>query len=398
MSFDQSLLLALYFLIIAMTVVLLAAWRFNKEVKGLREWFFGYLSAFINMTIFVMFPSISEFAFMLINQTTLMATGFFAFRGCCQHANIKPKLEKFAIPIIATSLLISSYFTTVENNLAIRFLIGSLVSGIFCISGALYLLRTSFQQRRFQYLFGVTLFTHGVFNSLRSTLFMEPIKAFLQAHSINPTDVILTEQILITSLLALGVLMMANELIAKELRNHAEQDSLTNMFNRRFFLKLLEKSKSLAVRTQKPLSLLVIDIDHFKLINDKFGHLAGDEVLISFANSAQKNLRAEDVMGRIGGEEFAIFLPNTNGESAVFFAERLRKAIEAQPAPSSKGDIPYTVSIGVTVITKDTPIEKALDEADLTMYQAKKNGRNRVEYLSPLDEAPGAIISLVQSS
>ena len=391
MSFDQSLLLALYFLIIAMMLVLLAAWRLNQEVKGLREWFLGYLSAFINMTIFVMCPSMPAFAFMLINQTTLMATGFFAFKGCCQHANIQSRLEKIAIPIIAVSLLISAYFTAVENNLALRFLIGSLVSGLFCISGALYLLRTSFEQRRFQYLFGITLLAHGVFNSLRSILFMDSVKQFLQANAINPTDAILIEQILITSLLALGVLMMTNELISKELRSHAEQDSLTNMFNRRFFLKLLEKSKSLAVRTQKPLSLLVLDIDHFKLINDKFGHLAGDEVLISFAKNAQKNLRAEDVMGRIGGEEFAIFLPNTNGESAVFFAERLRRMIEAQPAPTSKGDISYTISIGVTVIDKDTPIEQALDEADLTMYQAKRNGRNRVEYLLPLDKVQGAM-------
>ena len=96
-------------------------------------------------------------------------------------------------------------------------------------------------------------------------------------------------------------------------------------------------------------------------------------------------------MGRIGGEEFAIFLPNTNGESAVFFAERLRRMIEAQPAPSSKGNIPYTISIGVTVIDKDTPIEQALDEADLTMYQAKRNGRNRVEYLLPPDKVQVAM-------
>lgn len=134
MSFDQSLLLALYFLIIAMMLVLLAAWRLNQEVKGLREWFLGYLSAFINMTIFVMCPSMPAFAFMLINQTTLMATGFFAFKGCCQHANIQSRLEKIAIPIIAVSLLISAYFTAVENNLALRFLIGSRGCPEFCVN------------------------------------------------------------------------------------------------------------------------------------------------------------------------------------------------------------------------------------------------------------------------
>lgn len=263
--------------------------------------------------------------------------------------------------------------------MAIRFLLASLVSGILCISGATLLLRKGFKPLPFQFLFGATLFAHGLFNTLRPALFTQQATSFIQSLSIDPTDLILHEQILITSLLALGALMMSNELTSKELRSHAEQDSLTHLFNRRFFLKLFHKSKSLASRTKNPLSLLVLDLDHFKLINDKFGHIAGDEVLIHFAKNAQKNLRAEDVMGRIGGEEFAIFLPNTDGDSALLFAERLRKMIEAQPVSSSKGTITYTISIGVTTIRNVTTIEQALDEADLAMYKAKKKGRNRVE-------------------
>lgn len=384
MSFNQNLLLALYLLIIAMAIVLLVAWQFNKEIKGLREWFFGYLSALINMTIFITHPPISDLGFMLINQSTLMATGFFAFKGCCQHVDVKSGLEKFAIPIILVALSISIYFTMVENNLALRFFIGSLISGIFCMAGALYLIRHSFKQLHFHFLFSLTLFAHGLFNAVRSGLFITPVKDYIQSMSIDPTDIILYEQVLITPLLALGVLMITNELISRELRSHAELDSLTNMFNRRFFLKLLEKSKSLATRTKNPLALLVLDIDHFKLINDKFGHMAGDEVLISFANNAQKNLRSEDVMGRIGGEEFAIFLPNTNGDSAMLFAERLRKMIENHPATTAKGKIHYTISIGVTVIADNSSLEKALDDADLAMYQAKEKGRNRVESLLTL--------------
>lgn len=280
------------------------------------------------------------------------------------------------------ALGVSTYFTVVENNLAIRFFIASFVSGFFCITGSIYLLREGFKPLHFQFLFGITLFIHGVFNAVRSALFTHRAEAWIKSISIAPTDVILCEQILVTSLLALGVLMMTNEFISKELRSHAEHDSLTNLFNRRFFLKLLHQSKSLAIRTNNPLSLLVLDIDHFKSINDKFGHLAGDEVLIHFAKSAQKTLRAEDVMGRIGGEEFAIFLPNTDGDSAVLFAERLRKMIEAQATLTSKGRVQYTVSIGVKVVGNQTSIEKALDEADLAMYEAKKKGRNRVEYNS----------------
>ena len=382
MSFNYNLLLALYLLIIAMTLVLLAAWQFNKKIKGLREWFFGYLAALINMTFFILNPPVPEITFVLINQSTLMATGYFSLKGCCHLVNTRSLVEKIAIPIILITLVASTYFTVVENNLAIRFFIASFVSGLFCIIGSSYLLREGFKQLIFQFLFGITLFVHGFFNTVRSALFSDSAEAWIKSLGIAATDVILCEQILITSLLALCVLMMTNEFISKELRSHAEQDSLTNLFNRRFFLKLLHKSKSLAARTHKPLSLLVLDIDHFKSINDKFGHLAGDEVLIHFAKSVQKILRAEDVMGRIGGEEFAIFLPNTDGNSAVLFAERLRKTLENEAARTSKGNIQYTVSIGVKLVSNETAIEQALDEADLVMYEAKKKGRNRVEYKS----------------
>jgi len=380
MYFNPNLILALYLLVIFMTIVLCVAWYFNPEIKGLREWFFAYLSALINITFFITHAVDSEVLFMLINQVTLMGTGFFALKGCCRHMEIKCRVELIAIPIIIVILGISAYFTVMENKLPIRFFLSSLVSGVFFMSGAAYLLRDDFRTFPSRHLLGMTLFAHGLFNALRSGLFNNKVTAILETFSVAPTDLIIYEQLIMTSLLPLGVVMLANEVISLELRKHAEHDSLTSLYNRRMFLELLHKHKSLATRTRRPLSLLVLDIDNFKVINDSYGHLAGDEVLIAFADIMQNNLRKEDVVGRLGGEEFAIFLPNIATEDAISFAERLRAIIEAKPAITSKGEIRYTVSIGVTNVERDTPIAKAMDIADAAMYAAKRSGRNKVVY------------------
>jgi diguanylate cyclase (GGDEF)-like protein len=363
-----------------MTIVLFVAWHFNRGIKGLREWFIAYLSAFINITFFICNAVHSEFIFMLVNQTTLMGTGFFALKGCCRHMEIKCRIELIAIPIIVMVLGISSYFTIIQNNLPIRFFLSSLVSGLFFIAGAMYLLRDNFSASPFRYLFGLMLFAHGVFNTLRSGLFSNEFKAALEVISIVPTDLILYEQLVITSLLPLGVVLLTNEIISLKLRNYAEHDSLTNLYNRRIFLEFLHKNKSMPTRMKTPLSLLVLDIDNFKAINDNYGHLAGDEILIDFAKNVQNNLRKEDVIGRMGGEEFAIFLPSIPLEAAVTFAERLRTIIEAKPVLTSKGEINYTISIGITNIESHTSIEQALDAADSAMYEAKRSGRNKVIY------------------
>ncbi len=380
MYFNPNLILALYLLVIFMTIVLCVAWYFNPEIKGLREWFFAYLSALVNITFFITHAVDSEVIFMLINQTTLMGTGFFALKGCCRHMAIKCRVEFVAIPIIIIILGISTYFTVVENKLPIRFFLSSLISGMFFISGAAYLLRDDFSTFPSRHIFGMTLFAHGLFNVLRPALFSSKANAILEASSVVPTDLIIYEQLIMTSLLPLGVVMLANEVISLELRKHAEHDSLTSLYNRRMFLELLHKNKSLATRTKRPLSLLALDIDNFKVINDSYGHLVGDEVLIAFADIMQNNLRKEDVVGRLGGEEFAIFLPNIATEDAISFAERLRSIIEAKPAITAKGEIKYTVSIGVTNIERDTPIAKAMEVADAAMYVAKRSGRNKVVY------------------
>jgi diguanylate cyclase (GGDEF)-like protein len=129
-----------------------------------------------------------------------------------------------------------------------------------------------------------------------------------------------------------------------------------------------------------PTALLMLDLDWFKQVNDRYGHAVGDEVLQHFSHITQSSLRRIDLLGRLGGEEFAVLLPDTHADGAFEFAERLRDLTASEPAHTQAGDIVVTVSIGVTTFAAhDKNIDVILARADLALYRAKANGRNRVE-------------------
>ena len=156
-------------------------------------------------------------------------------------------------------------------------------------------------------------------------------------------------------------------------------DSLTGAFNRRYFMDAASREFSFHVRHQEPLTVLVMDIDHFKRLNDTYGHAIGDEAIRAFVNGCLGLLRREDVLGRTGGEEFGVLLPRTGSEGAIAMAERLRLAIEAIELPFGGTHIAFTVSIGVgDARDGDASVEAVLLRADRALYEAKAKGRNRV--------------------
>ncbi len=163
-----------------------------------------------------------------------------------------------------------------------------------------------------------------------------------------------------------------------ELLQSAATDSLTEALTRRAFKLDSEQLISLALRHQHDLSCLVLDIDHFKTVNDTYGHAAGDAVLKTVAAICKTALRAGDLFGRIGGEEFAIVLPHVNREGAAAVADKIRTLIASQRIEGDFGSLNVTASVGVstfTLVAKD--IETLLAQADAAMYQAKHDGRNR---------------------
>lgn len=165
------------------------------------------------------------------------------------------------------------------------------------------------------------------------------------------------------------------ELATKELANQARTDPMTGLLNRRGFALLWQRGMVLARRSGRPLSVIVIDIDHFKRVNDSFGHAAGDEVIKYLGRVMRQRLRASDVVARLGGEEFAAMLPDTDVKGAQAIAQALVDAIGAQPVPVV-GRI--TVSIGVASLAPNEDGAALLQRGDEALYRAKHGGRNQV--------------------
>ena len=170
-----------------------------------------------------------------------------------------------------------------------------------------------------------------------------------------------------------------NAKLFEKTQEMAITDSQTGLYNRRYFYMVLDNEIERAKRYQSPLSLIMMDIDHFKLVNDKFGHLAGDEVLRSISGMSKKLLRHIDSMFRFGGEEFIFILPETSQEEALHVAERIRSTIAEAAIKIKKGNVKLTVSIGVSEYGENhSAPNEFIESVDRTMYEAKKAGRNCV--------------------
>jgi two-component system, cell cycle response regulator len=164
----------------------------------------------------------------------------------------------------------------------------------------------------------------------------------------------------------------------KKLFESALRDGLTSTFNRRYFVDRLHTEVRFALRHEKSLALLFVDIDYFKKVNDQYGHVAGDEVLAGVARVMTETLRSEDVLARYGGEEFAVICREIDGEGASALGERLRKAVQDHKFEHAGKVIPVTVSIGAVAGRKIEDTQAFVAAADAAMYEAKRAGRNRV--------------------
>jgi two-component system cell cycle response regulator len=164
----------------------------------------------------------------------------------------------------------------------------------------------------------------------------------------------------------------------KQLFESALRDGLTNTFNRRYFLDRLHGELRFAVRHVKPIALLFVDIDHFKKINDTYGHQAGDQVLSAVARVMMTTIRAEDVLARYGGEEFAIICREIELGGAETLAKRLVAAVAERPFEFGGQRIPATISVGAAVDHGKSEAQALIAAADAAMYEAKRAGRNRV--------------------
>ena len=171
-----------------------------------------------------------------------------------------------------------------------------------------------------------------------------------------------------------------NAIIHDKLEQLSILDPLTKTYNRRFGMERLKEEFSRSIRTGIPIGVLMLDLDHFKNVNDTYGHIVGDKVLINFAAIVQKFMRKEDVLIRYGGEEFLVLLPGANFKAVNTVGEKIRRVIEETSVKHGEQDIKVTVSIGGSSIPECAceSFEQLVNNADTNLYEAKDTGRNKV--------------------
>lgn len=371
------------------TAVLYAVWHFNRQIPGLRLWMLSFLGASVLCATLLLRHRMPEVISVVLAQGASAAAAFLCWQGSRAYMNRPAIGARYAMGAIGTVLALSVYFTEVRPSAGARFVLLGLFSGACFLLTARTLAQGRIAQVPARYLLAGVMLVHGAWVVVRPALFglVAPTQTDLLAQL---SQFVALEATVALVLIAFCVLMLTNEFVTTELRRLAEVDALTGVFNRRAFLTLLDKALSHAQRTQAALPVLVIDLDNFKKINDTWGHQRGDEALRHFVDLAHRCLRKEDIMGRLGGEEFAVFLPDVGNTGVLTVAERLRALVEAHALEADGRSVAMTVSIGIATAHLGDSAQTVLQRADAAMYAAKERGRNRVEVSALQGACPAA--------
>ncbi|MFM1908359.1 MAG: hypothetical protein RLZZ591_2036 [Pseudomonadota bacterium] len=372
-----------------MTVVLFVTTRINGRLPGVRSWLWGYVFGFVFCLGFLLRPYIPEWMAVLVTQTTMLLTGYFNLVACNAYLGKPVPQHRYIATGIVSLIALSMYYTVVAPHSQARFLTGSLGTAVLYLLSARTMALGDLKHFPARRVFVWICGGHGAFLMLRPLLFkLGQDGLFDEAQLLIVSYFVILEGTLAVILLAFSVFMLANEAITADLRKLAEEDPLTGICNRRAFLRLLEQTCSKGPQTYAGVPLVLVDLDHFKKINDTWGHQAGDEVLRHFVNVMRESVAADDLIGRLGGEEFAIVFTQGDMNHAARSAEHLRNAVQAQPATTHLGPVPYTVSLGLALCKPGETAASVLHRADEAMYEAKRNGRNRLEVAADPNRGP----------
>ena len=382
MELDPRMTLSVAISALLMAVVFhFQARSFPLTIQGIRRWSWTFCLLGCAMLLLAARGVLPDF-FSLVLSSLVLQTGILVFySGLCQFQGRTPHLSWMALPMVvnAFSLL---WFIYGEPLLWARVAVNSFTNMVLLASCLRLVLVGRVGEPRFRFsklhtgifLAGLMLVTcvRGTFALVYQPVVAPHVSGQLYAvFSIFYPSAVMA--------LSTGLVLMAFDRLKDELEYLVSHDVLTGAYSRRGFLSLAESEISRALRMQRPTALLVLDLDHFKQVNDRYGHPAGDVVLRRFTEITRTCLRREDLLGRFGGEEFMVLLPDTAPSAALVVAERIRTAVHATRVISVHHHIRFTVSIGVANIVGRGTLEELLKLADSAMYLAKSRGRNRVE-------------------
>jgi diguanylate cyclase (GGDEF)-like protein len=368
-------------------LLLLFAWTQNLQIRAVAWWGCAHLMRAGSIVLFGMYGEVSQ----AISIDLANAILFLAFAVTWTGARVFDGRRPLPLAIVAGSVvwLVVCHLPIIGMQFEFRVLIASGIIATYTWMTAYEFWRGRAEPLVSRWPAIFLLFAHGSLFLLRTPLgAMLPWPPANQAFESVWLTALSFEALMFTISIAFILLAMAKERAEFLHRTAAMIDPLTGIANRRSFLNDAAELTSCNAATANPTAVLLMDLDHFKSINDRFGHAVGDRVLQIFAESTRETIRAADLFGRLGGEEFAVVLRNVRREDAVILAECIHRHFVEAATYVDGYAVGATVSIGV-VISQDTTLDMPalLAQADRALYYAKERGRNRVE-IANFDLAP----------
>lgn len=347
---------------------------YPATIRGLGTWSLALLLLFIAGGIATARTGLPAWLGIGVPNLLLWTGAYAAYLGCQRFFEVKSNIFFWSVLILLT-FVAHLWFSVVDPNYPVRLRIFNVLMLAIALAYAGLLYRQ-----------GLNTLAKGMAFSMMVGIGGIQVMRFVTTYTGSVVSVVdkSPQQLIFISafafailLISISMVLMATDKLRSELEHLATHDPLTNALTRRHMNQSIELELQRCKRNGRSLALLVMDLDNFKQVNDSFGHPAGDQVLTKFVKDVNALLRQGDQLGRFGGEEFVVVLPDTALEAARLVAERIRTVVAAPvSAPSC------TVSIGVTTNSQVTDsVSSMLARADTAMYSAKANGRNRVEVL-----------------
>jgi diguanylate cyclase (GGDEF)-like protein len=367
----KTILLIASTLGIVMALVLHLLQRsYPPSIRGLGLWAKSMVMGFVAGALFATTGLWPPLLSVTLPSLLVYLSPYVSYLGTQRFFGVSQKHWPWLLMILL-AVLTSAWFTYVDANFGRRLQLSSFVMVTVCAAHARLMWQRGRHSLAGQIALGVLIVGAGIQVMRFVTTLIYP--AGQDVMNASPENVIyLSSFSFAIVLLSISQILLATDRLRDDLQHAATHDALTDALTRRYLNDALQRELSRCQRHNRKMSVLLLDIDHFKAINDKLGHQEGDRVLVDFVSQINGYLRSGDLLGRFGGEEFVVLLPETGEDVARIVAERIRAAVEAQGGA--------TVSIGVTTkLPNADTVDALLSRADGAMYRAKAKGRNRVE-------------------
>ncbi|WP_293763256.1 GGDEF domain-containing protein [uncultured Aquitalea sp.] len=362
----------------AMLMVLASLWR--TRLPGCREWMASMAAVIVYLPLLGLRGIIPDSLSIVLGNTMLALSAASHYAGCARFLRQSVPVRALTLGVLWVALGVSACHYLVESLAGRVATVSVFLVLLFSVESRL-LLRHRIREHK-----PAVYWASALCAALLAALHLARGLYFatgqaeadqLLAPSLANVVLLSLSAAMMPGLAMLAVLLLHESMLA-DMRYQAHHDGMTGSLTRRQLESQVAALIREAERQAAPLSLLVIDFDHFKRINDNHGHAAGDQVLQAFMRIARAHMRQQDLIGRMGGEEFAILLPGASADAARQVAERLRRAAEAQAVTVADKLLPYTLSIGVATLLPQEGFAELYRRADRALYQAKHSGRNRV--------------------